>query len=191
MLAVFAALEGAIPYGHLKKYRFGHAHLPGMGILPCLRKSVLAKLLLNKILLVMACVFSAYCDTMMLAGHPELHCTPGVKFSSGRLGHMWPHVNGVAMANPDKISVCRTSSHCTFMYLNNDACKYLYAVQTSFFIHTRNHTTVPTAISAHAALETHASDHELTGKMHSTTHKRCIFSHSSECVPDAHTVDNK
>lgn len=37
-----------------------------------------------------------------LPGHPELGLTPGVKFSSGRLGHMWPYVNGVAMANPDK-----------------------------------------------------------------------------------------
>ncbi|MGE5611161.1 MAG: transketolase C-terminal domain-containing protein, partial [Bacillota bacterium] len=28
--------------------------------------------------------------------------TPGVKFSSGRLGHMWAYANGVAMANPGK-----------------------------------------------------------------------------------------
>ncbi|MFK7819884.1 MAG: transketolase C-terminal domain-containing protein [Planctomycetaceae bacterium] len=38
-----------------------------------------------------------------LPGHPEKGFTPGVKFSSGRLGHMWPFVNGVAMANPDKV----------------------------------------------------------------------------------------
>ena len=38
-----------------------------------------------------------------LPGHPELGLTPGVQFSSGRLGHMWGTVNGVAMANPDKI----------------------------------------------------------------------------------------
>lgn len=37
-----------------------------------------------------------------LPGHPERGFTPGVKFSSGRLGHMWPFVNGVALANPDK-----------------------------------------------------------------------------------------
>ena len=37
-----------------------------------------------------------------LPGHPERGLTPGVKFSSGRLGHMWPFVNGVAMAHPDK-----------------------------------------------------------------------------------------
>lgn len=41
-----------------------------------------------------------------LPGHPELGLTPGVKFSSGRLGHMWPYVNGVAMANPGKIVFC-------------------------------------------------------------------------------------
>lgn len=41
-----------------------------------------------------------------LPGHPELGLTPGVKFSSGRLGHMWPYVNGVAMANPDKVLFC-------------------------------------------------------------------------------------
>ncbi|MEO2014799.1 MAG: transketolase C-terminal domain-containing protein [Fuerstiella sp.] len=38
-----------------------------------------------------------------LPGHPEKGFTPGVKFSSGRLGHMWPFVNGVAIANPNKI----------------------------------------------------------------------------------------
>ncbi|MBE9178930.1 transketolase [Oculatella sp. LEGE 06141] len=41
-----------------------------------------------------------------LPGHPELGLTPGIKFSSGRLGHMWPYVNGVAMANPDKVVFC-------------------------------------------------------------------------------------
>lgn len=41
-----------------------------------------------------------------LPGHPELGLTPGVKFSSGRLGHMWPMVNGVALANRDKIVFC-------------------------------------------------------------------------------------
>jgi transketolase len=41
-----------------------------------------------------------------LPGHPELGLTPGVKFSSGRLGHIWPYVNGVALANPNKIVCC-------------------------------------------------------------------------------------
>ena len=34
-----------------------------------------------------------------LPGHPERHFTPGVTFSSGRLGHMWPYANGIALAN--------------------------------------------------------------------------------------------
>ncbi len=38
-----------------------------------------------------------------LPGHPERGFTPGVKFSSGRLGHMWPFVNGAAMAHPDEV----------------------------------------------------------------------------------------
>jgi transketolase len=41
-----------------------------------------------------------------LPGHPELGLTPGVKFSSGRLGHMWAIVNGVALANRGKTVFC-------------------------------------------------------------------------------------
>lgn len=37
-----------------------------------------------------------------LPGHPERHLTPGVEFSSGRLGHQWAYCNGVALANPGK-----------------------------------------------------------------------------------------
>ena len=37
-----------------------------------------------------------------LYGHPEREDKTGVFFSSGRLGHMWSHVNGVAEANPGK-----------------------------------------------------------------------------------------
>lgn len=40
-----------------------------------------------------------------LPGHPEKFLTPGVEFSSGRLGHMWAFCNGVAMANPGKAVV--------------------------------------------------------------------------------------
>jgi transketolase len=40
-----------------------------------------------------------------LPGHPEKFLTPGVDFSSGRLGHMWAFANGVAMANPGKAVV--------------------------------------------------------------------------------------
>lgn len=35
-------------------------------------------------------------------GHPERSEADGVFFSSGRLGHLWSHVNGVAEANPGK-----------------------------------------------------------------------------------------
>ncbi len=37
-----------------------------------------------------------------LYGHPELNRDLGVMFSSGRLGHLWPFVNGVARANSEK-----------------------------------------------------------------------------------------
>jgi len=40
-----------------------------------------------------------------LPGHPERGFTPGVKFSSGRLGHLWPYVNGVALAHPGRAVV--------------------------------------------------------------------------------------
>src|SRR3984957_2390526 len=40
-----------------------------------------------------------------LPGHPEKSITPGVEFSSGRLGHLWAFCNGVAMANPGKAVV--------------------------------------------------------------------------------------
>jgi transketolase len=37
-----------------------------------------------------------------LPGHPEKGLTPGIAFSSGRLGHLWAFCNGVALANPGK-----------------------------------------------------------------------------------------
>src|SRR5215813_2939735 len=40
-----------------------------------------------------------------LPGHPEKGLTPGLEFSSGRLGHLWSFCNGVAMANPGKAVV--------------------------------------------------------------------------------------
>jgi transketolase len=40
-----------------------------------------------------------------LPGHPEKLLTPGVAFSSGRLGHLWAFCNGVALANPGKAVV--------------------------------------------------------------------------------------
>jgi transketolase len=40
-----------------------------------------------------------------LPGHPEKLLTPGVEFSSGRLGHLWAFCNGVALAHPGKAVV--------------------------------------------------------------------------------------
>jgi transketolase len=37
-----------------------------------------------------------------LPGHPEKFMTPGIEFSSGRLGHIWAFCNGIAIANPGK-----------------------------------------------------------------------------------------
>jgi len=38
-----------------------------------------------------------------LPGHPERGYTPGVTFSSGRLGHLWSYVNGVAARETGKL----------------------------------------------------------------------------------------
>ena len=40
-----------------------------------------------------------------LYGHPERNDQKGIFFSSGRLGHLWSYVNGVASAYPDKTIV--------------------------------------------------------------------------------------
>ncbi|HOZ46624.1 MAG TPA: transketolase C-terminal domain-containing protein [Candidatus Hydrogenedentes bacterium] len=40
-----------------------------------------------------------------LYGHPELDPEVGVTFSSGRLGHLWAFVNGVALAHPEQAVV--------------------------------------------------------------------------------------
>ena len=40
-----------------------------------------------------------------LYGHPERDDAEGVFFSSGRLGHLWSYVNGIALANPGRIVV--------------------------------------------------------------------------------------
>jgi transketolase C-terminal domain/subunit len=40
-----------------------------------------------------------------LYGHPERDDEAGIFFSSGRLGHLWSYVNGIASANPDRIVV--------------------------------------------------------------------------------------
>ena len=40
-----------------------------------------------------------------LYGHPERDDEQGVFFSSGRLGHLWSYVNGIASANPNKTTI--------------------------------------------------------------------------------------
>ncbi len=40
-----------------------------------------------------------------LYGHPERDDARGIGFSSGRLGHLWSHVNGLAEAHPDRCLV--------------------------------------------------------------------------------------
>ena len=40
-----------------------------------------------------------------LYGHPERDDAKGIFFSSGRLGHLWSYVNGIATANPEKTVV--------------------------------------------------------------------------------------
>jgi len=44
-----------------------------------------------------------------LPGHPELGRTPGIQFSSGRLGHMWPMVNGICRGEPGKVVIALSS----------------------------------------------------------------------------------
>ena len=38
-----------------------------------------------------------------LYGHPEIDPDLGIKFASGRLGHMWPFINGMAKAHPNGV----------------------------------------------------------------------------------------
>lgn len=38
-----------------------------------------------------------------LYGHPEIDRELGIKFASGRLGHIWPFVNGIAKGQPDSV----------------------------------------------------------------------------------------
>jgi transketolase len=44
-----------------------------------------------------------------LPGHPELGRTPGIQFSSGRLGHIWPFVNGMCRGEPGKVVTALSS----------------------------------------------------------------------------------
>jgi len=64
-----------------------------------------------------------------LPGHPEKLLTPGVEFSSGRLGHLWAFCNGVAMANPGKSVVMLGSDGSQMEGDNAEAARLCFAKQ--------------------------------------------------------------
>ena len=64
-----------------------------------------------------------------LPGHPEKLLTPGVEFSSGRLGHLWAFCNGVAMANPGKSVVLLGSDGSQMEGDNAEAARLCVAKQ--------------------------------------------------------------
>lgn len=62
-----------------------------------------------------------------LYGHPERDDARGVFFSSGRLGHLWSYVNGIAAANPDKKVVMFGSDGCQQEGGDAEAARYAVA----------------------------------------------------------------
>ncbi len=57
-------------------------------------------------------------------GHPERDDAQGVFFSSGRLGHMWSYVNGVAEADRDKVVVMFGSDGSQMEGDDSEAARY-------------------------------------------------------------------
>jgi transketolase len=64
-----------------------------------------------------------------LPGHPEKLLTPGVEFSSGRLGHLWAFCNGVAIANPGRAVVLLGSDGSQMEGDNAEAARLTVAKQ--------------------------------------------------------------
>jgi transketolase len=64
-----------------------------------------------------------------LPGHPEKLLTPGVEFSSGRLGHLWAFCNGIAIANPGKAVVLLGSDGSQMEGDNAEAARLTVAKQ--------------------------------------------------------------
>ncbi len=60
-------------------------------------------------------------------GHPERDEKNGIFFSSGRLGHLWSYVNGVAEAGPGKIVVMFGSDGSQMEGDNAEAARYAVA----------------------------------------------------------------
>ncbi|MBI5389458.1 transketolase [Candidatus Woesearchaeota archaeon] len=62
-----------------------------------------------------------------LYGHPERLEKKGILFSSGRLGHLWSYVNGVAEQNPDKKVVLFGSDGSQMEGNDSEAARYAVA----------------------------------------------------------------
>lgn len=62
-----------------------------------------------------------------LPGHPELGRTPGIEFSSGRLGHMWGHLNGLSRAESGKLVCCLGSDGSQMEGNNAEAARFAVA----------------------------------------------------------------
>jgi transketolase len=62
-----------------------------------------------------------------LPGHPEKLLTPGIEFSSGRLGHLWAFCNGVALANPGKAIILLGSDGSQMEGDNAEAARLMLA----------------------------------------------------------------
>ncbi|MDF1591427.1 MAG: transketolase C-terminal domain-containing protein [Desulfobacterales bacterium] len=62
-----------------------------------------------------------------LYGHPERDDANGVFFSSGRLGHLWSYVNGIATANPEKVLVIYGSDGSQQEGADAEAARYAVA----------------------------------------------------------------
>jgi hypothetical protein len=90
-----------------------------------------------------------------MPGHPEKGLTPGVQFSSGRLGHLWAFSNGVAMANPGR-AVLLLGSDGSQME-GDDAEAARLAVGKEVLIHRR-----PSA-GIHARLRSHSGRCQVMG----------------------------
>jgi transketolase len=59
-----------------------------------------------------------------LPGHPEIGMTPGINFSSGRLGHIWSYLNGFAKSNPDKTIIMYSSDGAQQEGNNSEAARF-------------------------------------------------------------------
>jgi transketolase C-terminal domain/subunit/transketolase N-terminal domain/subunit len=66
-----------------------------------------------------------------LYGHPERNDKKGIFFSSGRLGHLWSYVNGIAEAHPDRAVILFGSDGSQQEGGDAEAARYAVAHQLS------------------------------------------------------------